>query len=90
MAFMNASMTRLSVDCDCDGNPAEPDMADIGILASMDPVALDRACVDLVYAAPDGASLIRRMESKNGAHILDHAEVLGLGSQVYELIEIDA
>lgn len=62
----------------------------VGAAAAIGAVALDRACVDLVYAAPDGASLIRRMESKNGAHILDHAEVLGLGSQVYELIEIDA
>lgn len=83
-------MNRLSVDCDCDGNPAEPDMADIGILASFDPVALDRACVDLVYAAPDGASLVRRMESLNGPHILEHAEAIGLGSQAYDLVSIDA
>ena len=59
-------MNRLSVDCDCDGNPAEPDMHDIGILASYDPVALDQACVDLVYAAQDGTSLIQRIESRNG------------------------
>lgn len=51
---------------------------------------LDRACVDLVYAAPDGAALIERMESRNGAHMLDHAEAIGLGSQTYELIDIDA
>ena len=51
-------MNRLSVDCDCDGNSEEPDMHDIGILASLDPVALGQACVDLVYALPDGASLI--------------------------------
>lgn len=82
-------MNRLSVDCDCDSNPAEPDMADIGILASLDPVALDRACVDLVYAAPDGESLVRRMESLNGPHILDHAEAIGLGSQAYTLIDVD-
>ena len=82
-------MNRLSVDCDCDSHPAEPDMADIGILASFDPVALDRACVDLVYAAPDGASLVRRMESLNGPHILEHAESIGLGSQAYTLVEID-
>lgn len=82
-------MNRLSVDCDCDSHPAEPDMADIGILASFDPVALDRACVDLVYAAPDGESLIRRMESLNGPHILDHAEAIGLGSQAYTLVNID-
>lgn len=87
MAYVNV-MNRLSVDCDCDSNPAEPDMADIGILASLDPVALDRACVDLVYAADDGASLVERMESRNGAHTLEHAEAIGLGSQSYELVEL--
>lgn len=81
-------MNRLSVDCDCDGNPAEPDMHDIGILASTDPVALDQACVDLVYAAEDGASLIRRMESRNGIHTLEHAEDIGLGSRSYRLIGV--
>lgn len=88
IVFVNV-MNRLSVDCDCDGHPAEPDMADIGILASTNPVALDRACVDLVYAAPDGASLIERMESRNGPHILEHAEAIGLGSQAYELVDLD-
>lgn len=82
-------MNRLSVDCDCDGNPAEPDMHDIGILASYDPVALDQACVDLVYAAEDGRSLINRMESRNGLHTLEHAEEIGLGSRTYQLINID-
>ena len=82
-------MNRLSVDCDCNGNPAEPDMHDIGILASRDPVALDQACVDLVYAAEDGAALIERMESRNGIHTLDHAEEIGLGSQTYTLVNID-
>ncbi len=82
-------MNRLSVDCDCDGNPSEPDMHDIGILASLDPVALDQACVDLVYAAEDGASLIRRMESRNGPHILEHAEEIGFGSRSYELVSLD-
>ena len=82
-------MNHLSVDCDCDGNPAAPDMHDIGILASLDPVALDQACVDLVYAAPDGASLIQRMESRNGIHTLDHAEDIGVGSQSYELVSVD-
>ena len=82
-------MNRLSVDCDCDSHPAEPEMADIGILASTDPVALDRACVDLVYSAPDGEVLIERMESRNGPHILTHAENIGLGSQSYELVDID-
>lgn len=82
-------MNRLSVDCDCDGNPAEPDMHDIGILASTDPVALDQACIDLVYAAEDGQSLINRIESRNGLHTLEHAEAIGLGSRAYELVSID-
>ena len=89
MAFINV-MNNLSVDCDCDSHPADPDMEDIGILASMDPVALDRACVDLVYVAPDGASLVERMESRNGAHTLEHAEAIGLGRQTYRLIDLDA
>jgi len=82
-------MNNLSIDCDCNGYPAKPTMADIGILASLDPVALDQACVDLVYAAPDGKDLIRRMESKNGVHTLEHAEAIGLGSRAYELVSID-
>lgn len=89
MCYVNV-MNRLSVDCDCDSHPAEPEMADIGILASLDPVALDRACVDLVYAAPDGQPLIERIESRNGAYTLDHAEAIGLGSRTYELIDLDA
>lgn len=84
-------MNRLSVDCDCDGNPAEPDMHDIGILASTDPVALDQACVDLIYAQKygDGTSLVNRIESRNGLHTLEHAEEIGLGSRTYELVSID-
>lgn len=82
-------MNRLSVDCDCDGNPAEPDMHDIGILASYDPVALDQACVDLVYAAEDGASLIQRIESRNGIHTIEHAAEIGLGSREYTIVNID-
>ena len=82
-------MNRLSVDCDCDGNPAEPDMHDIGILASTDPVALDQACIDLVYQAPDSASLVARIERQNGIHTLEHAEEIGLGSRTYELVDID-
>ena len=88
LLFINV-MNRLSVDCDCMGNPAEPDMHDIGILASFDPVALDQACVDLVYAADDGASLIRRIESRNGIHTLEHAAAIGLGSREYTLVSID-
>ncbi len=84
-------MNRLSVDCDCDGNPAEPDMHDIGILASTDPVALDQACLDLVYEQKDGdgASLVERIESRNGLHTLEHAEEIGLGSREYQLVSID-
>jgi len=81
-------MNRLSVDCDCDSNPAEPDMMDIGILASYDPVAVDQACVDLVYAAEDGQSLKERIESRNGIHTLEHAASIGLGSREYNLIKL--
>lgn len=81
-------MNNLSVDCDCLSNPARPTMNDIGILASLDPVALDQACVDLVYAAPDGADLIARMESRHGVHTLEHAEAIGLGSRTYNLITL--
>ncbi|PXX54272.1 hypothetical protein DFR60_10497 [Hungatella effluvii] len=82
-------MNRLSVDCDCDGNPAEPDMHDIGILASLDPVAVDQACIDLVYGAEDGQSLVDRIESRNGLHTLEQAEKIGLGSREYQLVSID-
>jgi uncharacterized Fe-S center protein len=88
MLYINV-MNRLSVDCDCSSNPAEPDMHDIGILASFDPVALDKACVDLVYAAPDGKSLIERIESRNGTLTLKYAEEIGLGSQQYSLVNAD-
>ncbi len=82
-------MNRLSVDCDCDGNPAEPDIHDIGILASTDPVALDQACVDLVWQAEGNAALVRRIESLHGIHTLEHAEKIGLGSRTYELLTLD-
>ena len=82
-------MNHLSVDCDCDGNPAKPDMHDIGILGSLDPVALDQACVDLLYKAPDGKSLINRMESRHGIHTVEHAAEIGLGTRDYELVNID-
>lgn len=88
MLYINV-MNFLSVDCDCDGNPAKPDMQDVGILASYDPVALDQACVDLVYAAPDGASLIERIASRNGLHTLVHAQAIGLGSRRYRLASLD-
>ncbi len=83
-------MNHLSIDCDCDGNPAEPDMHDIGILASSDPVALDQACVDLIYAsADDTEALINRMESRNAVHVLEHGEEIGLGSRSYRMVSID-
>lgn len=90
IAYVNV-MNRLSIDCDCDGNPAEPDMHDIGILASTDPVALDQACIDLIYEQRDGdgASLVNRVESRNGLHTLAHAEEIGLGSRTYELVSIE-
>jgi len=84
-------MNNLSVDCDCDSNPANPEMGDIGILASLDPVALDKACVDQVYASTDHGRihLIERMESKNGIRAIEYAEEIGMGSQQYELIDLD-
>lgn len=83
-------MNNLSVDCDCDSSPAPPKMKDVGILASVDPVALDKACIDLVYSADkeESADLRERIESRNGTHTLNHAERLGLGSQKYTLITI--
>jgi len=84
-------MNNLSVDCDCDGYPAKPDMRDIGILASTDPVALDQACVDFIYQQKDGegASLVKRIESRNGLLTLEHAEKIGLGSRNYSLVTIE-
>lgn len=82
---------NLSVDCDCDSSPADPQMGDIGILASLDPVALDRACTDLVRSSADHGKihLIERIDSRHGMHTLDHAEDLGMGSQQYELVVLD-
>ena len=81
---------RLSVDCDCDGNPAAPKMGDIGILASLDPVALDRASVDMVFNSTDPGKddLIERINSRHGTHILDYGEQLGIGSQKYKIVEL--
>ena len=72
----------------CDGNPAEPDMHDIGILASTDPLAIDQAAIDLVYAMPDSGSLIRRIERQNGLYTLEVGERNGLGSRNYRLVVI--
>ena len=87
-------MNNLSVDCDCDGNPASPKMKDVGILASLDPVALDKACLDLAFnhqsvAGDDASPLIRRIESLHGTHTVAYAEQLGLGSQQYTLVNLD-
>lgn len=82
---------NLSVDCDCVAKPEAPKMGDIGILASLDPVALDKACVDMVRASEDHGKihLIERIDSRNGMHTLDYAEQLGMGSQDYELVVLD-
>ncbi len=82
-------MNHLSVDCDCNGNPAEPDIHDIGILASTDPVALDQACVDLIYQAEGKEALVARMEGRNAEHVLEHGESIGLGSRSYQLVSMD-
>jgi alkylhydroperoxidase/carboxymuconolactone decarboxylase family protein YurZ/quercetin dioxygenase-like cupin family protein len=84
-------MNNLSIDCDCNGHPAKPEMADVGILASLDPVALDKACVDLVYASDPAtsATLRERMETRLGPHILDHAQALGYGTKSYRLVSLD-
>ena len=81
---------NLSVDCDCVADPKAPSMGDIGIFASLDPVAVDQACIDAVYSSDDPGkdALIERIESRNGAYLLDAAEKLGLGSKEYELIEL--
>ena len=82
---------NLSVDCDCDSSPEDPKMGDIGILASLDPVALDKACTDLVRSSEDHGKihLIERIDSRKGMHTLEYAERLGLGSQKYELVRLD-
>ena len=83
-------LNNISIDCDCDGNPAEPDIHDIGILASTDPVAIDQAAIDLCFAAEGSESLQARVERQNGLHTLEAAEQIGLGSRTYELVDIDA
>lgn len=86
-------MNNLSVDCDCDGHPSTPQMKDIGILASLDPVALDKACLDLIFnhqstTGDNSAPLVQRINGRHGAHIVDYAAEIGLGSLSYELIDI--
>lgn len=89
MAFVNV-MKNLSVDCDCCAVAEDPCMKDIGILASLDPIAIDQACLDLVYASDDPGRdhLVERIESRNGVHTVEAAAELGFGSREYELIEL--
>ncbi len=87
-------MNNMSIDCDCDAHPAEPLLKDVGILASTDPVALDQACLDIVFAVKpeegnDNGPLVERIKSLHGTHIVDHAEKIGLGTKKYELVGID-
>ncbi len=82
-------MNNISVDCDCNGRPAAPDIHDIGILASTDPVALDQACVDLIYRAEGSENLIARIESVGGEDTLEHGEKIGLGVRSYVIVDID-
>lgn len=87
-------MNNMSVDCDCDAHPAEAVLKDYGILASTDPVALDKACVDIIFnmhpsEGNDNAPLIERINSRHGTHTIDHAAAIGLGSLEYEVIDID-
>lgn len=87
-------LNNLSVDCDCNGNPEAPKMKDIGIMASLDPVALDQASVDMVFNVKpaegnDNHPLIERIESRHGTHTIDYAEQIGLGSKKYEVVNLD-
>lgn len=90
IAFISV-MCNMSVDCDCCAVAEDPCMKDIGILASTDPIALDQACIDKIYSSPDlgREHMIKRIESKNGLHILESAFSLGFGNREYELINID-
>jgi len=89
MAYVNV-MKNMSVDCDCCAVAEDPCMKDIGILVSEDPVAIDQACLDLVYASDDPGRdhLLERIESRNGVHTIEAAAALGYGSREYELVEI--
>ena len=90
LAFINV-MKNISVDCDCCAVAEDPCMKDIGILASLDPVAVDQACMDLIYAAKDDpgqAHFLERVESRHGVHTIESAAELGFGSREYELIQI--
>ena len=89
-AYINV-MKNMSVDCDCCAVAEDPCLKDIGVLASLDPVAIDQACVDLVYAATDDPGqkhFLERVESRNGVHTIEHAAELGVGTREYELVEL--
>lgn len=88
IAFINV-LNRISIDCDCNGNPAEPDIHDIGILASTDPVAVDQAGIDMVSVADGNEALMNRIAERKGLHTLEAAEQIGLGSRTYELVDLD-
>lgn len=89
MVFVNV-MKNMSVDCDCCEVAEDPCMADMGILVSLDPIAIDQACLDLVYASndPGKAHFLERVESRNGVHTIEAAAALGFGSREYELVEL--
>ena len=89
IAYINV-MKNMSVDCDCCSVAEDPCMADIGVLASLDPVAIDQACLDLVYASTDPGKphLLERIESRNGVHTVEAAEALGIGSREYTLVTV--
>ena len=90
IAYVNV-MKNMSVDCDCCAVAEDPCMQDIGVLVSLDPIAIDQACLDLVYASddPGKAHLIERIESRNGVHTIEAAAKLGYGTREYELIEVE-
>lgn len=88
VVYLNV-MNRISIDCDCNGNPAEPDIHDIGVAASSDPVALDKACLDMVLAAPGSESFRTRVADRGGERTLESAAKIGLGNLQYKVIDLD-
>lgn len=88
MVYINV-LNRISIDCDCNANPAEPDIHDIGILVSRDPVAIDQAGIDMVSNADGNKKLMERIADRNGLHTLEAAEKIGVGSRTYKLVDLD-
>ena len=88
MVYINV-LNRISIDCDCNANPAEPDIHDIGILVSRDPVAVDQAGIDMVSVADGNKKLMERIADRNGLHTLESAEKIGVGSRKYKLVDLD-